>query len=384
MNRFPPQLSVMLIGLLATGLIGGCSHPRMSLDQFLQTQGQGIQPESATPAAVLAPIQPQPGPANGQPVQPFIPSEAIIQANEASLGPIRLGPGDVLMISVTPGFEATAAVPVRQRVSDQGTIDLPLVGGIAVKGMTLTEVEAGIKQAYVPNHYRQAIVNVELVEPDAARVMVLGEVATPGLIPLRRTERNLLIAVDRAGGSTKSASGRVVLRRLREPNACQALNLRDPNDLRTALAMEPLQSGDMVYVEPAQPNTVFVGGLVVAGGPQVYPTGTKVTALQALAAAGGPRPDLLATEATLIRRNDGKDVHVKLNVDRMARGLEPDFELAAGDILWMPHTAGTRVIEWVNQHLFIGAAATYNASYSTEGAKYFGDLKDKSVGIVTP
>ncbi len=383
MNRFPPQLAVTLIIMLAAAL-AGCSHPRMSLDEFLRTQGQAIQPESSDPGAALAPISPQPGPTGGQPTGPTIPPEAIIKANEAGLGPVRVGPGDVLAISVTPGFEATAAPPVRQRVSDDGTIDLPLIGGIAVNGMTLSEVEAGIKRAYVPSHYRQAIVNVELVEPEAARVMVLGEVAAPGLVPLRRAERNLLIAVDRAGGSTKTASGRVTLRRLSQPEACQTLNLRDANDLRAALAMAPLQSGDIVYVEPEQPNTVFVGGLVVAGGPQVYPVGTKVTALQALAAAGGPRPDLFAKEATLIRRNNGKDVHVKLDVDRMARGLDPNFELAAGDILWMPHTAGTRVVEFINQHLFIGASATYNASYATQGAKYYGDLKGRNVGVIAP
>lgn len=127
----------------------------------------------------------------------------------------------------------------------------------------------------------------------------------------------------------------------------------------------------------AKPNTVFVGGLVNVAGPQAYPPDTEVTILQAVAAAGGLRTDLLPREATLIRRVEGKDVHVKLNLNRLAKGKDENIVLAAGDILWVPHTAGTRVHEFINNTVYIqvGASAFYGARYYDIGSRRYGDEK---------
>lgn len=366
MNEIPPRrrVAAVVVGLTLT-MLCGCEHPRLSLHEFLQME------PTAMPADAAVATQPP---------------DFVMQAREIGLGPARIGPDDVLSVTITPGHEQATAAPVRQRVGDQGEIDLPLVGATSVAGLTLSQAERRIKAAYVPSHYRDAMVHVELAEPEVVRVMVIGQVAAPGLVPLRRHERNILLAVDRAGGSTLDASGAVTLRRLNQPDVCQTVNLRCPDELRQSLTLAPLADGDIIYVHPAQPNTVFVGGLVTAGGPQIYPQGTSVTVLQALAAAGGPRPDLFASQATLIRRCNGKDVHVKLNLDRMARGLDPNFELAAGDILWMPHTAGTRVMEFVNNNLYFraGMSASYNATWHEQGARFHGDLRNQRVQTTVP
>ena len=115
----------------------------------------------------------------------------------------------------------------------------------------------------------------------------------------------------------------------------------------------------MVTVEAAKPNTVFVGGLVMSSRPQDYPPGVRITVLQAIAASGGLRTDVLPTEATLIRRMaDGHDVHVKLDLDQITAGKEPNIALAAGDILWVPHTAATRIEEWVSRNIYFRAGAS--------------------------
>jgi len=122
----------------------------------------------------------------------------------------------------------------------------------------------------------------------------------------------------------------------------------------------------MVVVEAATPNTIFVGGLVIAPRPQSYPPGVRVSVLQALAAAGGLRLDVFPREATLIRRApDGRDVHVKLDLNRLKNNRDPNFLLAAGDVLWVPHTVETRIHEWIGQNISLraGAAANANVTY---------------------
>ena len=115
----------------------------------------------------------------------------------------------------------------------------------------------------------------------------------------------------------------------------------------------------------AQPNTIYVGGLVNRPGRQDYSAGTTVTVLQAIAAANGLRTDVYPSEGTLIRRlPDGRDLFVKLELDRLATGRDPNFLLAPGDILWVPETFGTRAVDFLNRNLFLrgGATVTYNLS----------------------
>lgn len=355
----PSRWKILLSGLLVIGILGCSSDKRVSLREFqnMLEQQDAVQTES-TPA-----------------------THAIARQ---SMSPFRISPEDVLSITVTPGDQIVPAQPLKQRVRSDGTIDLPLVGTINVGGLRPSEAEGVIRDAYMPKYYTQAIVHLEVPEPDSIEVLVVGAVQRPGLIRLRRNERHLLWAVDRAGGSTERASGVVTIRKLSQtgqPGQNDTLNLRKPEELRKALAMEPLESGDIVTVHAAQPNTVTIGGLVNFPGPQTYRQGTEITALQALVTAGGGRMDLMPHDATLIRRINGEDVHVKLDINRLMKGQDENFALAAGDILWVPHTAETRVREFLNEAIYIraGITANYSAYYSDAGSKYHGDLKDTPV-----
>ena len=115
--------------------------------------------------------------------------------------------------------------------------------------MTLEEVEKAIQQAHVPKYHVQATVYVQVVKPATIDVLVRGAAATPGLVELRRSERNLRFAIARAGGSSPAASGVVTVRRVREPETNITLDLQKPADLRIAMAMEPLEHGDII-LEP--------------------------------------------------------------------------------------------------------------------------------------
>jgi protein involved in polysaccharide export with SLBB domain len=213
-------------------------------------------------------------------------------------------------------------------------------------------------------------------------VFVNGAVGAPGLVPLRRTECDLLHAIVGAAGVSDIASGQVTLRRLRYPGEENTLDLSGPDGLRAALALDPLESGDVVTVEAAEPNSVYVGGLVNAPSPQLYPPGVQVTFLQAIAAAGGLRTDIFPREGTLIRRMpNGTDLHVKLDLDRLKTGQDPNFMLAAGDILWVPDTLATRVQDFINQNFFFRAGVSANVTYNVSGIEFLNRQDMQASGI---
>jgi protein involved in polysaccharide export with SLBB domain len=355
------------VGLAMTVMLVGCADHRICQRDFQRMQRVGMRAETAKPTTAPA-------------------AEAAMLDRE--LGPYRIGPGDIVQVTVTVPQEAAVSQVVPAllvRVKSDGTINMPLAGSIKVADLTLEDAEQAVLAAYVPKSYRQANVLIQVTQAAPTNVLVLGAVVNPGLVPLSRTERNLLFAMARAGGASQSASGAVTLRRIRQTDTV-TLNLRDPEQLKAALAIEPLEQGDIVTVQAAKPNTVFVGGLVLASSPQSYAPGTEITLLQAVAAAGGLRTDVTPREATLIRRMDGKDVHVKLDLDRIATGKDDNITLAAGDILWVPHTFGTRVQEFINQNLKIGASAhaSYGANYRDSGSALYGDEKGAQRAVIVP
>src|SRR5262249_39309627 len=132
---------------------------------------------------------------------------------------------------------------------------------------------------------------------------------------------------------------------------------------KLSLLLPPLESGDRVTVQAAEPNTIFVGGLVNAPGPKSFPVGTTVNVMQIIAASGGVKEEVAPHEATLVRRMpDGRDIQVKINIDRVQRGRDPNIVLAAGDIFWVPETAGTKVLDFVNKHVnfSLGVGTSYD------------------------
>ncbi|UCG16667.1 MAG: polysaccharide biosynthesis/export family protein [Phycisphaerales bacterium] len=345
----------LVMGLAA--VVGGCADHRVSLAEFLALQQEASAPEPA--------------------VEPATEAE-MVALLERALGRHKVGPSDVLEVTLTVSADAGLMPPVQARVDRNGEISLPVVGAVKVADMELEDVEDAVHQAYVPRVFKEASVFVNLVSADTTEVLVVGAVTEPGLVPLHRNQRNMLFAIVLAGGVSELASGDATLRRTRHPGEAVSFDLMDPEGIRSALALEPLEDGDVITVEAATPNTVFVGGLVNAARPQIYPQGVEMTVLQAIAAAGGLRTDVTPREATLIRRmSDGQDVHVKLDLDRMTTGKDPNLALAAGDILWVPDTVETRVQDWINRNIFVRAGVSVN--YSVSGIEFM-NRQDQQAG----
>ena len=129
-------------------------------------------------------------PGHGLPVLPDGPAPAY-----------RLGAGDAVRIMTFGEEQLTGEF----RVSDSGTIALPLIGGLRAAGLTPAEMEASVADALRRGQLlRQPSVVVEVI---AYRpIFVLGEVNKPGQYPYQ-PGMTVVTAAAVAGGFTYRAIG---------------------------------------------------------------------------------------------------------------------------------------------------------------------------------
>jgi polysaccharide export outer membrane protein len=112
----------------------------------------------------------------------------------------RIGPGDILRVSVWQNQELTSRVTVRP----DGAVTLPLIDEVRVAGMTVAEanriVAAGYRRFIAAEHH----VTVVVEEVHSYRVYVLGRVAHPGEFE-SRIPVTVLQALALAGGPQRLA-----------------------------------------------------------------------------------------------------------------------------------------------------------------------------------
>lgn len=98
------------------------------------------------------------------------------------------------------------------RVDAKGKINLPLVGEVSVVGLTVSEAQKAVENAYRDGRYLrspQVTINVEAYA--AREVSIQGQVRSPGRYPLPiETSMTVLELVTRAGGFTDTAKGTAV------------------------------------------------------------------------------------------------------------------------------------------------------------------------------
>jgi polysaccharide biosynthesis/export protein len=113
----------------------------------------------------------------------------------------RIGPDDVLRVQVfgEPELSTDAA-----SVTAAGRIDMPLLGEIAVEGMTAAEIAASLERRLGERYLVEPSVSVAVVRATLQRITVDGEVRKPGVFPFAGSPR-LLQAVAMAEGPTDVA-----------------------------------------------------------------------------------------------------------------------------------------------------------------------------------
>ena len=132
------------------------------------------------------------------------------------------------------------------QVNDQGEIDMPVLGKIAVQGLSLIAAEKVLKEK-LQNLIRVPVVQIRISN---FMVAVLGEVKTPGYFKIPNNRINILELLAMAGDVTSNANRQeiMVIRKAGESEQNIMLNLTS-----TSLFSSPgfqLKQNDVVYIRP--------------------------------------------------------------------------------------------------------------------------------------
>ena len=156
----------------------------------------------------------------------------------------RLGPDDVIEVSVYQEKELSLSVPVRP----DGKISLPLLHDIQAAGLTPLQLRDKIAAAlgeFMPNPE----VSVTVMEVKSYRVSVLGEVQKPGVLQLK-APTTVMEALALAGGFKDFASpSKIII--FRKDGSGQTQRLRFNYNRAIGNGGEEnvsLKSGDVVVV----------------------------------------------------------------------------------------------------------------------------------------
>lgn len=332
-----------------------------------------------------APAQflPPPPPPVPQPASPPPVSEEYI-----------LGAGDRIQIDIfnVPEYSGENG---RHQVSVDGTLNLPLVGAISVRGMTVNQATEALSQAY-GEYLQRPLITLKLLETRPIQVAIAGEVRSPGAYMMSpdaggptgpdggRKLPTVTRVLQMAGGVTSLADIRQVkIRRAAGDNRETVINidlwaLLQTGDLRQDV---PLRDGDSIFIPTVteldraesrqmssanfastadKPINVAVVGEVNRPGTHVLSveqveaaagetagrgalplpeTVGVFTVTRAIQAAGGitPEADIRAVEVRRISRT-GTEQTITVDLWKLLRegDLEQDIALQQGDTIAVP------------------------------------------------
>lgn len=234
-------------------------------------------------------------PAFAQPATPAAPAPTAPAAAARTTGDnlYVLGLGDVVQVSVL----GRSDFDVRGRIGSDGAVLLPYLGAVQASGRTPAVLAEDVRVALEKGGYfAQPVVRVELVTVASRYVTVLGNVMSPGIVPLDRDYR-LSELVARVGGRSPTGANQIILT---HPNgASESFSI---SDLGTAGPdKDPvLTPGDKVYVPTAENEVFYVTGQVRT--PGAYQVSPNMTVRMALARGGGATENGNEKKPKIIRK----------------------------------------------------------------------------------
>lgn len=245
----------------------------------------------------------------------------------------RIGRQDLLELRVFGLDELDQVV----RVSDDGSITLPLLGRLSVVGLTKGELEDRIAALLGERYVRDPQVVLFIRERESKKVAITGAVREPGTYEMLG-EKTLLEMLSAAGGLDRDFGQEIIVLR----TGVDGTRRKIPVDLqRLVYDVDPelnitIEPGDMVYVPILEKVRIFVGGAVK--NPNLYeiPRDEPVTVLKAITLAGGTT-DRAAEKKVQIHRtdDDGTRVTFMVNLRAIKRGREQDPVLQADDVVFV-------------------------------------------------
>ncbi len=253
----------------------------------------------------------------------------------------RVGPGDSLYINVNGRPELGS--PVAQgssklqgsRVDGNGNIRLPLVGGVAVAGLSLDQIQDQLQKAYGA-YLQNPWVVVEVAEYKSQPIQLLGQFKAPGTYYMDRPF-SLLQGLAMGGGLMDTANLRSArLIRNQRTMAVDIYRLLREGSQEQDVWLQP---GDTIYVPDDKNQNVYVFGAVKKTGPVPMPNG-QLNLAQALASAGIDETGGNRRFVRVIRSlSTTQGQLIVVDLQQTLRGNVLPFSLMEGDIIYIPRSA---------------------------------------------
>jgi polysaccharide export outer membrane protein len=221
-----------------------------------------------------------------------------------------LVPGDILKISVFKNPDLTTDA----KVSEAGTIGMPLLGSVPVQGLSIPAAEHKIAQLLKDGSFvLNAQVTILLSQAVGSQITVLGQVNRPGRYPVDEAGGHVSGVLAAAGGIAPTGSDIVIVTGTRAGKPFRreidmvkmSLNGNAGDDITLA-------GGDTLFVNRAP--LFYIYGQVQH--PGEFRLERRMTLMQALAAGGGVTGKGTARGIVVHRRDaNGKVKELDLSLD---------------------------------------------------------------------
>ena len=249
-------------------------------------------------------------------------------------GDYLIGVNDVLAININgrPEFAASAATIKGSRVDGNGRIHLPLVGAVPVAGLSLTEAQTRIQDAS-RKFLQDPWVVVEVAEYRSRPLYLLGQFRASGTYYM---DRPLTLVQGVALGSGFDSTANLRGARLNRDNRIVPVDVYDLLTNGDQTQNVWLKSGDTLYIPDNRNQQVFIFGSVKKPGPLPIPAG-GINLAQAIASAELRDVGYDFRYVRIIRSlSTTRGELLVVDFEKMLRGETLPFQLAEGDIVYVP------------------------------------------------
>ena len=246
------------------------------------------------------------------------------------------------------------------RVNSEGSIALPLVGILSVKGLTTSEIEKLIAKK-LEKYIEETVVTVFVKEYKSQRISVVGAVKNPQIFAVTG-QRYLVDMLLMSGGLLPDAGNICYVIRptvKNNPNSKTATVIIDLDELlengNFSLNI-PVFSGDVVNVPKG--GVIFVDGAV--NSPGVFGMKGKMTLVQAITMAKGVTWTADLDDVRIFRENTKREKDIiPVDYQAMRDGEKPDILIVENDIIIVPESG--------IKNFFSGFARTMRGAMSFGG-----------------
>jgi protein involved in polysaccharide export with SLBB domain len=358
------------------------------------------------------------------PSSPAVDMDRLVKAKIAR-GSYRVVPDEVLELTMPTILQIVTAsepaysdriapiAPYVCRVSETGTITLPVVGEIKAAGKTLAEIESAVINAYYPKYaVTRPSVFARVLEYKTAKVSITGAVQKPGIYSLRSDQMSLVSLVMEAGGIVDEGAALIRINHTDETMPAETIEaepdepteekiketmkemlgeISEQEKIKERAATIPNQNkqiepiilpvkglnipfadvavneGDSVVVERLTMPMFTVIGLVEKPGNVPYPPDVEYNLMQAIAFAGGLDIAADPRYATIYRlKADGTILRAPFQIIDSRKGSKLTESLSVpikpGDIVAIEHTPRTRTNVFVDKMFRTSIGAYINMS----------------------